>query len=41
MTIGSLRDQVIYPDSHEQQIKRGVTDSDLNDILEQVGTFGP
>ena len=39
MTIGTLRDQVIYPDTHDQQIKKGITDSDLNDIMEQVSTY--
>lgn len=36
MTVGTLRDQVIYPDSHEEQIKKGTKDSDLLDILSKV-----
>lgn len=32
----NLRDQVIYPDSHEEQIKKGTKDSDLLDILSKV-----
>lgn len=33
---GTLRDQLIYPDSHEDQKKKGVTDSDLDDLLREV-----
>lgn len=36
MTLGTLRDQVIYPDNKEQQKKRGVSDQDLVNILEKV-----
>ncbi|XP_062581521.1 ATP-binding cassette sub-family D member 3-like isoform X2 [Saccostrea cucullata] len=36
MTVGTLRDQVIYPDSHEEQIKKGTKDSDLLEILNKV-----
>ena len=36
MTVGTLRDQVIYPDSHEEQLKKGVKDSVLLDILQKV-----
>lgn len=36
MTVGTLRDQVIYPDSHEEQIKKGTKDLDLLDILSKV-----
>ncbi|XP_052274387.1 ATP-binding cassette sub-family D member 3-like isoform X2 [Dreissena polymorpha] len=36
MTVGTLRDQVIYPDSVEDQKRRNVKDSELADILEKV-----
>ncbi|XP_065804780.1 ATP-binding cassette sub-family D member 3a isoform X2 [Labrus bergylta] len=36
MTLGSLRDQVIYPDTYEQQRKKGISDQVLKDYLDNV-----
>uniref|UniRef100_G3N4W1 ABC transmembrane type-1 domain-containing protein n=1 Tax=Gasterosteus aculeatus aculeatus TaxID=481459 RepID=G3N4W1_GASAC len=36
MSEGTLRDQLIYPDSEEEMVKRGVTDSDLEETLATV-----
>uniref|UniRef100_A0A8D3AMJ7 ATP-binding cassette, sub-family D (ALD), member 1 n=1 Tax=Scophthalmus maximus TaxID=52904 RepID=A0A8D3AMJ7_SCOMX len=36
MSEGTLRDQVIYPDSLEEMVQRGVTDSHLEKILRTV-----
>jgi len=39
MTVGTLRDQVLYPHLAEDFRRRGSVDSDLEDILNKVGTI--
>ena len=36
MTIGTLRDQIIYPDTLENMKSKKVTDKDLDKLLEKV-----
>ena len=36
MTLGTLRDQVIYPDTQSDQTKKGVSDEDLEGFLKKV-----
>ncbi|XP_076463312.1 ATP-binding cassette sub-family D member 3-like [Babylonia areolata] len=36
MTVGTLRDQIIYPDSHDEQLRKGTKDEELADILNKV-----
>ncbi|KAF4076249.1 hypothetical protein AMELA_G00212260 [Ameiurus melas] len=36
MTLGTLRDQVIYPDTHKDQIRKGISDQVLKDYLDKV-----
>lgn len=36
MTLGTLRDQVIYPDTKADQDRKGISDEDLEEFLTQV-----
>lgn len=36
MTLGTLRDQVIYPDRQLDMLRKGFVDSDLEEMLEKV-----
>lgn len=39
MTIGTFREQVIYPDTHVIMQEKGISDEDLADLLEKVYIF--
>ena len=36
MTLGTLRDQVIYPDTIEDQRRKGISDDAITDYLDKV-----
>jgi hypothetical protein len=36
MTIGTLRDQIIYPDSHGDMRRKGIKDDSLHELLDKV-----
>jgi ABC-type uncharacterized transport system fused permease/ATPase subunit len=36
MAIGTLRDQIIYPDAHDEMRRKGVKDDHLRDLLDKV-----
>ncbi|XP_041475293.1 ATP-binding cassette sub-family D member 3-like isoform X1 [Lytechinus variegatus] len=36
MTIGTLRDQIIYPDTKEEMVKKGITDKDIEEMIVKV-----
>ena len=39
MAVGSLRDQIIYPDNHAEQLKKQIKDEELQDILSKVNVL--
>ena len=36
LTFGSLRDQIIYPDTYQDMIQKGISDDDIRKILAKV-----
>ena len=36
MTIGTLRDQIIYPDTKQDMLDRGITDGNLEEMIDKV-----
>lgn len=36
MSVGTLRDQVVYPDTHQEMLERGFSDQQLEGILRTV-----
>ena len=40
MAIGTLRDQVIYPDSVDDMAQKGLSDDMLQRIMNKVHTYG-
>lgn len=41
MTLGSLRDQVIYPDTQEEQKKKGISDQVADTLSIHSETVSP
>ena len=39
MTLGTLRDQVIYPDTIDDQQRKGISDEAISDYLDKVGNM--